>query len=114
MTRRSLSTRDRVAVFTAGKGRCYLCGDPITPRQAWECEHPTPFAIGGSDRVEDLLPVHVSCHKSKTAKDVREIAKTKRVHAKHIGAHRSQSPPMPGTKRSGWKHLMNGKWERRT
>lgn len=32
MTRRSLSTRDRVKVFTAGKGRCYLCGEPITPR----------------------------------------------------------------------------------
>lgn len=114
MSRRSLSTRDRVKVFSQGHGRCYLCKQQITPREKWEAEHPTPHAVGGSDRVEDLLPVHVSCHATKTKNDVREIAKTKRIHAKHIGAHRSQSRPMPGSKRSGWKHLMSGKWERRT
>jgi 5-methylcytosine-specific restriction protein A len=58
--------------------------------------------------------VHVRCHADKTKIDVREIAKTKRIHAKHIGAFRSQSRPLPGSKRSGWKHLFNGKWERRT
>ena len=113
-TRRSLSTRDRVKVFGQGKGVCYLCKQTILPREPWECEHPTPFAVGGSDRLEDLLPVHVSCHATKTKRDVYEIAKTNRIQAKHIGAHRSQSRPMPGTKRSGWRHLMNGKWERRT
>lgn len=28
-----------------------------------------------------------------------KIAKTKRIHAKHIGAHRSSSRPMPGSDR---------------
>ena len=114
MTRRSLSTRDRVKVFGQGKGICYLCKMAIQPREPWEAEHPTPHAIGGSDQLQDLLPVHVKCHATKTKNDVREIAKTKRIHAKHIGAHRSQSRPMPGTKRSGWRHLFSGKWERRT
>lgn len=114
MARRSLSTRDRVKVFSQGNGRCYLCRLPILPRDPWEAEHPTPYAIGGGDRLEDLLPVHVGCHSTKTKTDVREIAKTKRIYAKRIGAHRSQSRPMAGSKRSGWKHLFNGKWERRT
>ena len=114
MTRRSLSTRDRVKVFGQGNGCCYLCRLPILPREPWEAEHPTPYAVGGSDRIEDLLPVHVECHSEKTKIDVREIAKTKRIHAKHIGAYRSPSRSLVGTKRSGWKHLFSGKWERRT
>ncbi len=114
MSRRSLSTRDRVKVFSAADGICYLCKQRIKPREAWEAEHPVPHAIGGSDNVSDLLPVHVACHADKTKRDVREIAKTKRIHAKHIGAWRSKSPPMPGTKRSGWKRLFSGKVERRT
>ena len=114
MARRRLSTRDRVKVFSQGNGRCHLCKLPIMPREPWEAEHPIPFAIGGSDRLEDLRPAHVKCHEDKTKIDVREIAKTKRIYAKHIGAHRSQSRPIMGSKRSGWKHLFSGKWERRT
>jgi 5-methylcytosine-specific restriction enzyme A len=112
MTRRSLSTRDRVAIFTAAHGRCHICQQLIRPAEPWEAEHPIPHAIGGSDEIADLKPAHVRCHQAKTADDVTAIAKTKRIAAKHIGAHRTASP-MAGSRRSGWKHLMSGKWERR-
>ena len=107
MRRRSLSTRDRVKIFEQGQGRCYLCARTILPREPWEAEHSTPYAIGGSDAVEDLLPVHVACHADKTKRDVFEIAKTKRIHAKHFGAHKS-SRPMPGSRRSKFKKKMDG------
>ena len=114
MTRRSLSTKDRVQVFGQGDGRCYLCNLTIKPREPWECEHPTPYAIGGSDKLDDLLPVHVACHGDKTKRDVFEIAKTKRIYAKHIGAKQPTSRPMMGTKASGWKKPFGRPPERRT
>ena len=94
--RRKLSTKQRIQVFQQGGGRCYLCKQPITPRDTWQIEHSTPFAIGGSDDIKDLLPVHDFCHAEKTKADVTAIAKTKRIFAKHIGAQKPTSRPRPG------------------
>lgn len=112
--RKSLSTKQRVQIFSQGNGRCYLCQRAILPRETWECEHPVPFAIGGADSIADLLPVHTDCHGRKTSRDVFEIAKTKRIHAKHIGAKKPTTRPMMGTKASGWKKPFGRPPERRT
>ena len=82
-----LSTRDRVALFEEHKGRCHICGEPITARDAWEVSHPIPLAAGGADKPGNRAPAHKRCHRYQTSNiDQPLIAKVKRVHARHIGA----------------------------
>ena len=95
MTRRD-SVRDRRECFDRCKrtdehGRivldCHICGGPILPAQEkWECEHVIPHHFGGVG----TLPAHPHCHKPKTAKDVSDIAKGKRVRDKTFGIQRSK------------------------
>lgn len=100
-------------------------------------DHVVPRAIGGEDHHANYQPLlRATEHKAKTKRDVREIAKTKRVAKKHA-AHESamaekisvaqtvskihterngkkwRSAPMPGTKKSGLRKRFSGKVERR-
>lgn len=91
--------------------KCHICNGRIDPvREPWEAEHTTPHAFGGTE----LKPAHVKCHKVKTADDVGKIAKSKRVANKHFGTKtKPKGRPLAGTKASGWKHKINGDWEKR-
>lgn len=92
MTRRRLSTRDRVQCFDDGEGNCHICGQPIQVGEAWEVSHPTPLALGGEDTRDNRRPAHKSCHAAVTAgEDIPRIAKAKRERARHIGA---KAPPV--------------------
>lgn len=86
MSRRSLSTRERLRLFELAGGVCHICGGKIRPGEAWEIEHVIPLAISGDDADENRKPAHVKCHRSKTTEDRRDIARCQRLHAKHIGA----------------------------
>jgi 5-methylcytosine-specific restriction endonuclease McrA len=94
-------------VFDSAGGVCHLCGLKIAVGEAWEVEHVIALEISGDDSDDNLRPAHVACHRPKTAEDAGRIAKAKRVHAKHIGAHRSASP-LPGGRGSKWKRKING------
>jgi 5-methylcytosine-specific restriction enzyme A len=59
-----------------------------------------------------MAPAHVACHRAKTKGDARQIAKAKRVKAKHEGAHRPRST-LAGGKGSKWKQKLTGEWVRR-
>lgn len=95
MSKRASSTKTRRECFDANKrvdenGRiylvCWLCGGRIDPaREKWDAEHPTPYANGGTE----VLPAHEGCHDPKTARDISEIAKGKRVRDRHFGIKRS-------------------------
>lgn len=71
---------------------CHLCGDPIDPvREEWEAEHIVRRAAGGSDDVNtNVKPAHATCHKPKTARDITENSKGKRVSDRHYGIKRSR------------------------
>ena len=114
MTRRQNSTVVRRKCFDEHKrtdkvtGRivldCYLCGCTLDPgRDTWEAEHPTPHAWDG----EEVLPVCVPCHRTKTKKDVKAIAKGKRVRDRNMGIKRPQNP-MPFGRRSHLKKKITG------
>lgn len=111
--RRSLSTKQRAAIFLAGDGCCHLCGGKITPGQAWEVEHIIPLAMGGDDEGDNLRPAHAKCHRAKTSEDLTAVAKAKRREAKHRGWKAASKRPMPGSRASGWKQKMSGEWVRR-
>lgn len=109
MTRRSLSTRERVRLFELHGGRCYLCGGKIDgTREAWEVEHELPVALGGDESDENRKLAHVKCHKPKTAEDVGRIRKADRERARHIGAKARPRNTIPGSRGTKWKKRLDG------
>jgi len=57
-------------------------------------------------------PTLSTAHKAKTAADVAQKSKDRRIRSKHIGLHRPKSI-VPGSKASPWKKLLNGQVVRR-
>ncbi len=49
-------------------GRCNQCRKPITMGEM-ECDHIVPIARGGSDSMENLQALCVTCHKAKTKRE---------------------------------------------
>lgn len=114
MKRRSLSTRDRLRIFTLHGGICHLCGGKVLAGEAWDVSHDTPLELGGPDDDENRKPAHRKCHRSHTAAvDLPNIAKAKRREARHLGAKAPSSRPLPGSRASGWKQKLSGEWVRR-
>lgn len=112
MKRRSISTRERVDIFTRNGGLCHLCGLRIDAGQEWDVSHDRPLELGGEDGGDNLKPAHRRCHRVHTAKeDVPRIAKAKRQQARHLGIKRT-SRPLPGSKASGIRKRMNGEVEK--
>lgn len=66
-------------VFDSTGGCCHLCHRPVALRNygtlkrrgAWEMDHSVPHARGGTDRLNNLKPAHVSCNRSKQARTTR-------------------------------------------
>ena len=88
MTRRMSPTR-RARIFEAAEGICHICEMEIDGvKEPWDVEHVIPLAISGDDSDDNLRPAHRACHKPKTRDDAKTIAKAKRVHRKHTGAHK--------------------------
>ena len=87
MTRRHLSTRERLKCFTDNGGICCLCGMKIEDGRLMEIHHVIELAAGGEDVPENRRPAHLKCHRQHTA-DVSAptVARVKRIYAKHIGA----------------------------
>lgn len=111
--RKKRTLAQKQAIFEAHDGICHLCGCPILKGETWDLEHVIAFALTRDDTDENLRPAHVKCHAVKTKEDVRNIAKAKRVSAKHSGARREVRNPLPGSKGSKWKRRVDGTVERR-
>jgi 5-methylcytosine-specific restriction enzyme A len=90
VTRRSISTRERVRIFTKADGMCCLCGGKIDgTKERWIIEHIRPLGLLGEDGGDNLAPAHERCAHAKThgpTGDIALIAKAKRREAFHTGA----------------------------
>lgn len=84
--RKPLTKKQRVQLFFDRKGECCICGGNIKVGEKWIDEHITALAMGGTNDLSNRGPAHVNCAKGKTKIDVAQIAKAKRIEAKHIGA----------------------------
>lgn len=104
MTRRARTTLQRARLFEDHRGRCHICECKIQVGEKWEVEHVIPLEIGGDDSDDNLAPAHVKCHKAKTKADARDIAKCRRVAAKHKGAKTARNPL--GSRK--WKKKVDG------
>lgn len=109
MSRRRISARERMAIWTRCGGVCHICGEKIDGgREAWEVEHIIPLEMGGDDEGDNLAPAHVSCHRAKTKADAKHIAKAKRMQQREAGVKRQPRTVIPGSKASKFKRKITG------
>jgi hypothetical protein len=73
-----------------------------------EYDHDLAAWLGGSPTLDNCIVRCKTCHKRKTKRDVKVIAKTKRLADQHRGINRKPSQPLPCGKNSGWKMPMRG------
>jgi hypothetical protein len=107
--RRRLSTRERLDLFLAARGRCQRCSWSLTPGTRWEVDHVIPLALGGRDATDNMQVLCSPCHGGKTREcDVPAIAKTARIRARQSGAWRTRRP-MQGGRQSQWKKTIDGR-----
>jgi 5-methylcytosine-specific restriction endonuclease McrA len=84
--RAEFSKKVKVQAFDRAKGRCEKCSAFLMPGK-FHYDHRIPDAMGGEPIIENCDVLCTACHGEKTATvDAPRIAKTKRMHAKHIGA----------------------------
>ena len=95
--RRSISGKERLAIFNRDGGICHMCRTVIQVGQPWEVSHDIPLELGGADHGDNLKPAHKACHAVTTAKaDAPDIAKAKRREVAHKGAQAPTARPLHG------------------
>jgi 5-methylcytosine-specific restriction protein A len=108
MIRRQFSVRALRGRLADFGGRCACgCGQEITAATGLEWDHVIPLELGGDDDLENLQPLTAKCHRAKTQRDVKAIAKAKRVQAKHLGI-KGRKQELPGGRGSRWKKKVSG------
>lgn len=117
--RRSLTELQRIDVLHAHYGRCYLCGGTINlarikrgEEEPFEVEHAHALGLGGPDKPTNWFPAHVSCHRKKTRKDRRAMAKIARAEKARAGQTKRKqkiaSRPFQGGKGGKLRKALNG------
>ena len=94
MSRRK-AIKPSVAREVKARARCASCGDQDGP---FEIDHGVPVALGGGSDVGNLVLLCRRCHLVKTAQDVRNIAKARRLEAQRLG-----------TRKPKWKRKLDGR-----
>ncbi|MBW8617301.1 MAG: HNH endonuclease [Hyphomicrobiales bacterium] len=112
--RPTFSTSFRLNLFLKRQGTCAACSQKINAGKAWDIDHILPLAMGGTNDPNNLQILCKACHRAKTSRsDIPRIAKTKRMKARHLGAHAPSRRPIPGSRQSPWKRKMDGSVVRR-
>src|SRR5829696_4258989 len=83
--RKPLTPRQRLKVWEAHGGKCWICETPIKGGEKWRDEHVRPLGLGGSNELSNRAPVHLSCAATKDKQDLPRIAKAKRQKMKALG-----------------------------
>ena len=114
MTRRRISAKERMQIFTRCGGVCHICGGKIDGgREPWDVEHIIPLAMGGEDEGENLAPAHQKCHRAKTVEDAAHIAKARRMRQRQAGIKRQPRQKIAGSRGTRWKRTIDGQTIRR-
>jgi 5-methylcytosine-specific restriction enzyme A len=62
--------KNRQHRFERARGRCEACGVHLEAG-GWQCDHVVPVSRGGTNAIENLAILCLSCHSRKTAADRR-------------------------------------------
>ena len=106
-------SRVRLRIFYQHGGICHISGRRIMPGEPWDLDHVVAICNGGAHRESNLAPALRDKHREKTVADVAEKSRTYGSRARNIGMHQAKRQ-MIGSKASGWRHRMDGTWERRS
>jgi 5-methylcytosine-specific restriction endonuclease McrA len=107
--------RVRLRVFERCGGMCHISGIRIRAGDAWELDHVKALCNGGENRESNLAPALAEKHKAKTALDVAEKSRDRRIKQKHLGMRPANKwkTPVPGSRASPFKKKLDGTVVRR-
>ena len=93
MARKEFTRKVRRQIIDRANGHCESCKVPFKPGARVEVDHILPCELGGTNEPSNGRALCPSCHKVKTAEDVRRIRKADRQRDKASGAAR-KAPKM--------------------
>lgn len=106
MSRREFDNKTRALAFKRAGGNCEKCTARLSVGK-FRYDHILPDFLGGEPTLENCQVICAACDEVKTyTQDIPRIAKTKRQHAKHIGA--SKRSTFPCSRDSKWKKKIDG------
>jgi 5-methylcytosine-specific restriction protein A len=103
--RQEFSKKVRLAAWDRCGGHCEGCTAKLYPGK-FTYDHIIPDWMGGEPTLENCQVICSACDKPKTAKDQGDIAKAKRIRAKHAGIRKPSR--FPCSRDSRWKKRMDG------
>ena len=109
--RRKLTKRQKLGIIHNQNGRCVCgCDEPINLAKGdkVQFDHRIPLALGGSNDLKNFNALHEDHHLAKTKTDITQIAKAKRVKAKHEGTFRPARHKLPKGRKLPTGLKMNG------
>jgi 5-methylcytosine-specific restriction endonuclease McrA len=77
----------RSSILERQGNACARCGMGLYPFP-FEIDHVLPLALGGSNEPGNLEALCLHCHKAKTARDIKAIAKAKRIAKREAGENK--------------------------
>lgn len=83
MTRKSPTTLDKLKIVLR-YARCPKCGEKFGNLNEIQFDHIGQLSITDDNSLENFRPLHIECHKIKTAEDAAARAKTDRVKQDYI------------------------------
>lgn len=93
--RRAMTEARKTRIWTRENGICKRCGLAVPRTGAGvEYDHYSQIAISQDDCDENVFPLHVDCHKAKTAEDAKVRAKVERLRLKHAGEYPASPTPL--------------------
>ena len=86
MSRREFPAKVKEQAYERANGFCEIpwCAAPLHPGK-YHYDHVTADGIGGEPTLSNCAVICIACHRDKTKKDVKAIAKTKRIRRRQIG-----------------------------
>ncbi len=116
--RKPLTSKQRLQLLVANKGKCCICGQPIKGfKEKWDDyaldeiefidEHVQPLWLGGTNEFNNRGPAHIDCAKNKTSKEATERSRMRKAAEFHFGAKRPRKI-MPGSRRHHLKKKLDG------
>lgn len=102
----TIPPRVRLRVWERAGGCCQICERKLMPGDRWDADHVVALVNGGEHAEGNLQVACVACHRGKTAADVAEKSRARRIQAKHAGIRKPSTFACARTSR--FKKRMDG------
>jgi 5-methylcytosine-specific restriction protein A len=80
--RRKMTPQRVLRIYLANNGRCHVCGLKLPAGTDYEIDHKLALCNGGTDDDDNLAPICLECHATKTPDDVATASKGRKAAAR--------------------------------